>query len=348
MRRIGILDNLDRGWVGDPVIHHGLLDVIAPEIGALRSPLKVGGHALDSGQAQEMDRLLLSCEYVVKPGTPSWYRDYDEHCWRRLLQNGGPHISFLGIGTGVPETARSWEIFMGGQRQLLKEVRPLCESGLIDVVVCRDSLTERIWSHLPIDPKRVLRMPCPGVFYSEPRLRTSKSVIALDVADDRKCSKARDDTFAYYYDRLHYLREGFLRRGCEVRVQTHERDQRYIRERGFPEVVQFGSREEMVHYYSEADVYVGAKVHGALSCAGSGSPALLLGVDGRQSAAWEVPDVVTVDIESGIWHPERVLAWWDNLDAEAVSHRLLAFRERKLVEWRTLLRDRLPTWIWEG
>jgi len=338
-KKIGLIFPSPVWSPGDSIILNGLLTLMP----RLRDcELVYTGRAADSDLAEFFSSGVLdefsTCDYIIKPGTPSWMREVDRAVWARCVAEG-KRLSLLGIGTGLGYR----EQFRYGR----KEVVALGRSGLLDVVICRD---QHCYYHLrqlgwPEEIMEVL--PCPALFLfpAGPPI-TSKTRVALDIVNIEECSHTTNRTFQDYYEKMRYLLGKLRERGSQVTLGYHQRSHAHLsrlREL-FPgeEISWFPSLESFRDYYCSKDVYIGARVHGVLPCAGRGMPCFGLGTDERQSAWEQVPFISSLDIRfNGEWNPDAILDWYDSLDPAGISLSLLNYRVRKEQRWTELV-SRLP------
>jgi hypothetical protein len=282
-----------------------------------------------------VDDAVAGCQYIVQAGTPAWFTSRNWRWWAAAARHK-KRISFLGIGMGL---SYYWTWWYGSEPFIR-----LRDSGLVDQIVCRDRYTH-FWlgRRLGFDFEKMRILPCPGFFAAEPGQPSDRKLrVLLSIANPEETGHSVWHTFEAYFVRTGILISSLVVAGATVTI-IYQRgcSQEFIDQTsetlgGYPirVVTDIG---DLLKLISEHDVYVGARIHGALPMAGAGKPAFLLGTDERQHAATEIPFVARQDMSHVPFDPTSVLDWWQSLDAGGVSRSLVEYRVRTEARWRDVL-----------
>jgi hypothetical protein len=323
---------------GDAVIHQGLR-MLLPELAKFdihHSAYYLVNHDQTKNDPAKLEELIRTARYIITPGTPSWVNEVHRVAWKMCIKHK-KKVAFLGIGLAVPYEGDFWygrEALVG-----LKNAR------LVDTVVCRDRLCY-YWVHqrAGIAPGKAIVLPCPA-FYMFPQKRvTSKKKVVFAIADVEEVSHASDETFKEYYNKTVWTVNELRTAGAEVSIAYHRwRDDNSPFYKKFKELFpkdelhRFRTPESYVNFHKDKDVYIGVRNHGALPCAGSGMPSLLLGTDCRQYLADEIPFIAKLDISFCDWEPTFVMDWYRSLEPSGTSQSLLTWRNLTYNHWRQWL-----------
>ena len=332
-------DDWDGG--GDCVITEGL-KVLLPEM------LK---HKLVYNPEIPPDRIpavVKSADYVISAGTPAWANAHCRSYWPPAIQYGKP-MAFLGIGLAYPNQGAMW-YGVDGPLGLEPEIRNLQRFGQLDAIVCRDKLCFHRLQQLEFRPLTTL--PCPAFYALPPRLVQRKKEVVISIPNPHETSRSTPTALKNFIEKTRKLITGLQRyQGVNVHViyqrtstgiaryggGSKERYRKFMRvmsaSLGKP-VKNFRTFKAFSDFLADKDVYIGVRNHGAMPCAGSGMPSLLLGTDYRQFLADEVPFVSRIDISHAGWEPVEVMRWYDSVDPSGVSMSLNHFREQSWNSWQ--------------
>ncbi len=317
---------------GDSVAEHALFKIL-PQLNDCEV-VYAGEDPNDLDRIEE----VLSADYIIRPGTPSWMSgEVSLHVWRECIRRK-KDLYLLGIGCGIKET--------GDFSFRAKEVTELIESGVLKLAICRDRLTYFWLRKLGAPAGIVHLLPCPG-FYLMGRpdgpVRFKRKV-ALDLVNPDYCSHTTRETFSGYFDKMKYLLEALESRGASVMLgfQRNKGNPAFksfevMFNQHFPDraLHWFRTQETFEYYYNSREIYIGARVHGALPCSGSGMPCFGLGVDARQFAWEQVPFIARADIRYvDEWYVDFILQWYDALHPLSISESLVDYKRITLQAWR--------------
>lgn len=316
---------------GDPVIQEGIYQLL-PELEKEKfiPSIKI--------KHEDIDKVVKNAKYLIQTGTPSWVNPRYRQYWLAAIRHKKP-VAFLGIGLAVPYNSDFWY----GREELMR----LRDSGLIDVVVCRDELC---YYHLTKScgfPKsKTHLLPCPGFYaFSHTHTVSEKKEVVLALPNPEETSCAASTTFREYLQTFKYLCLELEKRGATVHLAYHRHLPSFPAFRD--EVARiFGPRtlhwfplmKDYAHFHKDKHVYIGVRNHGALPCAGSGMPSLLLGTDNRQYLGNQIPYLSKIDIGYNGIITSQVLDWYYALRPETLSQSLLAWRGVTTDRWRDALK----------
>lgn len=280
---------------------------------------------------------VKKCRYVIQFGTPSWYEFRNRMFWQACMEYK-KRISFLGVGIAIPYECDLWK----GKEDIIR----LRDSNLIDTIVCRDPYS-LYWlrDRCCIPGGLVYQLPCPG-FYSLPMREKpveSKTNVVFSIANEAETSVSTKRLYQRYFEDLEYTAKELEHRGAKV----HFSYQRYL-----PSFMEFDmefkakmpagrtftwfpSYNKFNEFHSNKDVYIGFRNHGALPCAGSGMPSLLLGTDSRQMLAMEVPYISRFDFSYTGFDVRTIIDWYNTLHPLSISQSLLSWRKTTTTRWQT-------------
>lgn len=306
---------------GDSVITHGLFRLM-PEL--------LGCELIFSEEIPyaDTDDAVGSCDYIIHAGTPSWHRTLNRRFWIAAIKHN-KRITMLGIGLAVPYNAEMWygsEAFVG-----------LRDSGLIDLIVCRDKLCHYwLTQRLGFDSSRIQTLPCPGFFLNPPHAVEDKTRVIVSVCNPEETGKETQYTFQDYFEKTRHLIGELANCGAMVSV-IYQRamsawfEQFLIGELGVERIHSFATKDGFSNFIDEQDIYIGVRNHGALPCAGAGKPSLLLGTDYRQALVDEIPFISKIDISHKRWEAREVVDWYRSVEPD--SRQLLSFRSIAESRW---------------
>lgn len=313
---------------GDSVITAGLMNIF-PE---LKQRKLIFSKDIPEN---ERDDYVKNSDYIIHAGTPSWLTTNNRIFWKLAIKHQ-KHIAMLGIGLAVPYNSEMWY----GSEEFIN----LKDSGLIDLIVCRDKYCY-YWLHqrLGFPSDKIYLLPCPGIFMSEEGVCVkSKKNVILSIANIEETAHESKYTFQNYYEKTSHLANDLERSGANVSV-VYQRDPNnaFIEEMknlfGNKPVFSFKSDKEFNDFIHKNDVYIGVRNHGAIPCAGAGKPSLLLGTDYRQSIIDEIPFISKIDISHAKWNVSSVMNWYHSLEVSGVSQSLIKFRKIACDRWRDVL-----------
>lgn len=315
---------------GDQLITEGLFRVL-PELNRHHTTL------IKSIPLEEQDLVIKNCDYVIQAGTPGWMHPSFRRNWESCKQYN-KRIAFLGIGLAVPYEADFWY----GR----EDFTYLKDSGLIDVIVCRDKYALYwIKKKVGFEGSKITSLPCPAFYMmDEDPSGIHKKKVVFSIANIDECSHANIDTFKNYYGLCKETIEALLSRSAEVSVSymrsflNHPVFIQDIKQLlGEIPLVGFTTPKEFKNFHRDKHVYIGVRNHGALPMAGAGKPALLLGTDYRQKLTGEIPFLSTIDISYSGINPREILDWYDSLSPHGVSQSLLEYRRISYKKWREVI-----------
>lgn len=286
----------------------------------------------------ETESYVQRADYIIHAGTPSWITQDNRRFWTAAVKYK-KHIAMLGIGLALHYSSDIW---YGGE-----DFVRLRDSGLIDLIVCRDKLCY-YWLHqrLGFDSSKIDILPCPA-FYVLPcnKPSTDKNRVVFSIANIDETSHQTEYTFRGYYDKCRNVISELRHAGAEVHLLYQRNINEYHNFKFqlddiFPgeTVHSFEAQKGFEEFLSDKDVYVGVRNHGALPCAGAGKPALLLGTDYRQYLADEIPFISKIDISYFDWKPRMVLDWYHSLDVSSIGRSLQHYRNITCGHWEHALR----------
>ena len=280
---------------------------------------------------QRVDEVVASAKYIVHAGTPSWMTVENRPIWKAAIKHK-KRIAMLGIGLALNYMSEMWY----GAEEFIN----LRDSGLIDVIVCRDKPCY-YWLHqkygFPSEHIRVL--PCPGFYAVEPDRAWTKNKVFFSLANVEETAHETQYTFERYYDKCAYVVEELTKSGATVslvyqRAMT-EAFSVLLKEKFFEkDINSFDNCEEFCEFVRSQEVYIGVRNHGALPCAGAGKPSLLLGTGYRQYLADEIPFISKIDISHARWHPRDILDWYAALEPENIAASLVNYRNITYKRWQ--------------
>jgi hypothetical protein len=287
---------------------------------------------------EEIDSYVQKCKYVIHAGTPSWITGINRPFWKACIKYQ-KHIAMLGVGLALHYSSDIW---YGGQ-----EFVELKNSGLIDLIVCRDKLCY-YWLHqrLGFDSSKIEILPCPA-FYVMPTDRPSsdKKEVVFSIANIDETSRQCDVTFKNYYEKCQYTIAELEKAGASVHILYQRNLDLYGAFRDHIKSIlpnrtihHCKSQQEFQNFLYDKDVYMGVRNHGALPCSGAGKPSLLLGTDYRQYLADEIPFLTKVDISFFDWMPRVIVDWYTALDVGGIGTSMIRYRNLTFEHWQHRLR----------
>ena len=319
------------GWdAGDQVIQEGIYKLL-PELSNV--PTVVSSVV----KPEEIDECVKNCKYVIQMGTPSWpdlvYRAF----WRACATHK-KHISFIGIGLAVEFNSDFWygrEDFMELQR-----------SDLIDHIVCRDKYCYYwLLKRCGFLGSKIKKLPCPGFYVLPMRHVTAKKRVVISIANPQETSISQQHAYHNLFEHYNYICNELEKRGAEVFVIYQRCGTNYM---GFlteyhkivkRPLIWFQSPHYFEQFFSDKQIYIGFRNHGALPCAGAGMPSLLLGTDYRQALAEEIPFLSKIDVSHAALRPEEIFNWYYALDPNCISKSLTNWRNVTMDLWKPVLDD---------
>ena len=324
---------ISRAWnfdAGDPVILEGIFKLI-PEL-KNNFDVRYSSKALVEGGMEALEKLIENALYVIIPGTPSWWDPEHRLSWN-FCAKYKKRVTLIGVGSTVPYDG---DFYYG--REELNEMRM---AGIIDLVICRDKfcywwLTQKCG----FSTTNTFVFPCPAFYTFDIKEVTSKKNVVMSIGFPSEVSHSSENTFRDYFTKTKYIAEELEKRGHTVHF-TYQRTlpnyqglKEYFAEK-LPgrNVDWFDTFEKFQSFHKDKDVYIGVRNHGALPCAGSGMPSLLLGTDNRQFLADEIPFLSRMDISHALWQPYAVLDWHAAVYPQSIS--------QSLRYWRTITYQRL-------
>lgn len=313
---------------GDPVIYEGLLNLL-PEI---KNYKVVFSRDIPDDQIEEY---VKNCFYIIQAGTPSWMTMKIRKIWAHAI-NHKKHVALLGIGLAITYYQSFW---YGAE-----EFMWLRDSGLLDLVVCRDKYCY-YWLHhkMGVDGTKITTLPCPAYYSLPPNVCHDKKKVVLSIPNPDETARETDMAFFDFRNKMVNLYRGLTDCGAEVSViyQRH-----YTKNQVFVDSMSdaFGSRihcfnsfQEFIDFTSDKEVYIGYRNHGALPIAGAGKCSLLLGTDLRQLLADETPFVSRHDVSHCDFPLYLLFDWYGSLNPEGVGYSSLNYREHTYRRWRNIL-----------
>jgi len=314
---------------GDPIIQEGIYQLLP----GLERADCVSSSRIPNN---EIDPVVRQARYLIQTGTPSWM-NYRYRLWWEAAARAGKKIAFLGIGLAVPYNGDFWF----GREDFIRAK----DAGIIDFIVCRDPLCYYWLLHrCGIPQQKISLLPCPGFYVLPPRQRTEKKKVVFAVANPEEVSCGTHTTFKDYFEKAEYIVTELEKRGAEVFLAYH----RHLP--SFPDFVKtcgkffpnkklhwFPLFEDFKEFHRDKDVYIGIRNHGALPCAGSGMPSLLLGTDYRQHIADTIPFLSRFDISYIGIDPCAVIDWYYALRVKDISDSLSAWRGVTHDHWQDVL-----------
>jgi len=312
-------------------------------------------HDTSKNDMVKYEELLKTAKYVVVPGTPSWVHTIHRVTWKLCMKYKKP-LCFLGIGLAIPYDGDFWY----GKEEFMA----LRDSGLIDLIVCRDRHCHYFLNKgCGISPAKVVTLPCPAFYTFPPRDVTEKKNVVYSLANVDNIATAAADTLKGYYRHSQTIVRELRNKGAKVSIVMNDMiDDRhpfykYFKEELFPgeELYRFWGYKEngevdyrnavdapgpkaYVDFHKDKHVYIGVRNHGALPCAGAGIPGLLLGTDLRQTLADEIPFLSRLNISRAYWKATYVLDWYDALEPVSISKSLRKWRDSSYNRWREALK----------
>lgn len=283
---------------------------------------------------QRVDEVVAGAKYIVHAGTPSWMTVENRPIWKAAMKHE-KRIAMLGIGLALNYMSDMWY----GAEEFIN----LRDSGLIDLIVCRDKPCY-YWLHqkygFPSDKIKVL--PCPGFYLATPDRALTKNKIFFSLANVEETAHETQYTFERYYDKCAYVVEELTKSGASVSLVYQraltEAFRDFLKNKFFEkDIHSFNSCEEFCDFVRSQEVYIGVRNHGALPCAGAGKPSLLLGTDYRQCLADEIPFISKIDISHARWQPREVLDWYAALEPENIAASLINYRAITRKRWQDTL-----------
>lgn len=341
---------------GDPIIRDGIEHVLGGKLSGLTP---YGG--CESYRDADLARQLAHThDSLLVAGTPAFWDPCDRDIFRAAMDNHVP-IVIWGIGCGGSD--RMWE-GLNQERDLLERLATYPD---LQCLVFRDETTHQVFRHAGAASGQV--QVCPGLFaLPETKVRTAKSVVALDIVDPATLEKDGLFDAWTYYAQIKHLIDKLLARGANLRLGcqrslfgtgqepfsllrpsawldgTGRSLMAWLDDLGVPRVlienlVDFPTREAFRAHYAACDVYIGGRIHGALPCIGSGIPALGIGIDMRRHTWQPAASVLAIaPFQPPLIDIDFILDWYDRLEPEAASNQAIRFRSQALHRTRHLLR----------
>lgn len=323
----------EQTWdAGDGIITEGVFTLL-PELQKYRM---MYSEDLESKSDSEIELVVAGARAVISAGTPSWMRYLSRKIWKACVATRKP-ISFLGIGLGV----NYFQTFWDGAEDFMR----LRDSGMIDLIVCRDKFTY-YWLHhqLGFDSGKIRILPCPALYLLDPvtPFNALQRNIALSIPNPEETARQTPTAFHDWDRKFKHIAMELEKNGSMVHFcyQRRGRDsfidtfRQYFKR----SITCFSNVQEFKTFAADKDVYIGVRNHGALPFAGAGKPALLLGTDLRQFLADEIPFISRMDISCINWDQAFVFDWFYSLDLEGVGRSLINFRDFTKRRWREVLR----------
>ncbi|HEX3973989.1 MAG TPA: polysaccharide pyruvyl transferase family protein [Stellaceae bacterium] len=342
-------------YPGDPIIRDGIEFVIG-DLGRFTA-YGGGENYRDTALARS---LAASHDALLVAGTPAFWDANDRDIFRSAIERDLP-IVIWGVGSGGGD--RPWE----GFAQDTELLHRLATYPRLEALLLRDEATHQFFRMRGAAHGEIVI--CPGFFaLPSPRLRTARNVVALDLLDPRTVEKDGLYESWRYYASMVEIAAALQARGAEIRLVC----QRAIFDHGFKDTSRdphswcdasglglidwldavamprdlvdglrdLPNREAFVDFYGDCDVYIGARIHGALPCAGSGMPTIAIGIDLRRGTWLPAGEsVVAVPHQPPAIDIDFILAWYDRLEPEAVSGNALRQRQYWLDRTRTRLSE---------
>jgi len=317
---------ISRAWnfdAGDPVILEGIFKLI-PEL-KNNFDVRYSSKALVEGGMEALEKLIENALYVIIPGTPSWWDPEHRLSWN-FCAKYKKRMTLIGVGSTVPYDG---DFYYG--REELNEMRM---AGIIDLVICRDKfcywwLTQKCG----FSTTNTFVFPCPAFYTFDIKEVTSKKNVVMSIGFPSEVSHSSENTFRDYFTKTKYIAEELEKRGHTVHF-TYQRTlpnyqglKEYFAEKLPGRIINwFDTFEKFQAFHKDKDIYIGIRNHGALPCAGSGMPSLLLGTDNRQFLADEIPFLSRLDVSRALWQPYTVLDWHAAVYPQSISQSLRYWR----------------------
>ena len=314
---------------GDSIISEGVQELL-PELKQFDMVFSANVPEADKEEATK------NAHYIIVPGTPSWMHMRHRRYWEYAKKHK-KHMAMLGVGMAMPYDGTFWD----GSREFVE----LKDSGMIDLVVCRDRLCY-FWlcQRIGFEHSKARVMPCPAFYTLVPKKVESKKNVVLGIANIEEVSHSCDHTFHGYYSRTGDLISELRAAGANVFISYQRNPNNYpgwieFYKKTFPDypMTWFPSWNDFITFHANKDVYIGVRNHGALPCAGAGMPALLQGTDYRQLLANEIPAICRLDISHTIWNVDFVMDWYNSLEPTGISANLINWRTITYARWRKIL-----------
>jgi len=307
---------------------------------------------------KRLEEILDECDFLLKVGTPSWWNLHDRMMLAAWLKTDKP-FAIWGVGTGGGYNKGALNPWQGIYQEewLLRQV---LNSPKLCSVLTRDATTYRFFRHHSEHPEEVIPAACPGTFaipLHNTRLREEKNVVVIDVLDPNTIRKDGLGDPATYYQYIGDLVRGIagvnpdanIRLCCQRAFKAEsEPSHKYLDPNtwldpvgglgvvdylsmvladGFEHLVNdmtdFKEKSTWESFYTEADVYIGSRTHGALPCAGIGIPVCGTPIDMR-GQAWEfIAPIERTPVLLPYWEVDRVLNWYSNLNPAHTSRRMI-------------------------
>jgi hypothetical protein len=268
-------------YPGDPIIRDGIEFVI----GDLGRFTAYGGDETYRDAALA-DQLAANHDALLVAGTPAFWDANDRDIFRSAIERDLP-IVIWGIGSGGGD--RPWK----GLAQDTELFQSLATYPRLEALVLRDEATHQLFRTRGASHGEI--MICPGFFaLPSPRLRTSRKIVALDLLDPQTVEKdGLYECWRYYASTVEVVR-ALRARGTEIRLVC----QRAGFDHGFDDVLRnphswrdasglglidwldavdmprdlidglrdLPDRAAFIAFYSDCDVYIGTRIHGAVRC----------------------------------------------------------------------------------
>lgn len=326
-----ITSHLKNEWDGgDSIITDGLYQIL-PE---LKNHDIIYSKSISHS---ETEKTVSECDYVIHAGTPSWITINNRRFWKACVKHK-KHIAMLGIGLALHYSSDIW---YGGEDFVV-----LKDSGLIDLIICRDKFCYYWLKKLGYNHEKIYLMPCPGYYLMKNNnITINKKEIVFSLANPDETSHQTEETFKRYFNICREIIDNLKNKGNVYLLYQRDIDKHpeaaYVFNMYFPKEKIYSFKESLKfqEFILDKEVYIGVRNHGALTFGGAGKPSLLLGTDYRQFITDEIPYISRIDISFIGCLVESILAWYDSLSAESISKSLISYRDITFKKWRHITKN---------